>query len=87
MIRGNVGQGGLTAIGPGDGNVDEFRRAEPEMGFRGILRYEVVAKETHDEFLPGPELVRRSGYVINEKSGTVNYNIPFDKRNYTKSPL
>ena len=46
-----------------------------------------LLKESHDEFLPGPELVRRSGYIISEKSGTVNYNIPFDKRNYTKSPL
>ena len=46
-----------------------------------------LLKESNDEFLPGPELVRRSGYVISERSGTVNYNIPFDKRNYTKSPL
>lgn len=46
-----------------------------------------LLKESHDEFLPGSELVRRSGYVINEKSGTVNYNVPFNPANYTNSPL
>ena len=44
-------------------------------------------KETGDEFLPGNEYIRRSGYVVNERSGTVDYNTPFSKRNYTKSPL
>jgi arylsulfatase A-like enzyme len=44
-------------------------------------------KETDDEFLPGNEYIRRSGYLVNDRSGTVDYNIPFDKRNFTKSPL
>lgn len=46
-----------------------------------------LLKQSRDEFLPGPELVRRSGYVIDEKSGTVDYNIPFNPANYTKSPV
>ncbi|MFT4688974.1 MAG: arylsulfatase A-like enzyme [Limisphaerales bacterium] len=44
-------------------------------------------QETGDEFLPGDEYIRRSGYVISERSGTVDYHKPFDERNYTKSPL
>jgi len=48
---------------------------------------QVRLKETDDEFLPGDEYIRRSGYVINERSGTVDYHKPFDKRNYTKRPV
>lgn len=44
-------------------------------------------KETGDEFLPGDEYIRRSGYVVSERSGTVDYRLPFDERNYTRSPL
>lgn len=44
-------------------------------------------EETNDDFLPGDEYIRRSGYVINERSGTVDYRKPFDERNYTQSPL
>lgn len=44
-------------------------------------------KETDDKFLPGDEYIRRSGYVVNKQSGTVDYRKPFDKRNYTRSPL
>jgi len=47
---------------------------------------ELLAK-TGDEFLSGPELIKRSGYVVDAKSGTVNYHIPFNAANYTKSPL
>ena len=44
-------------------------------------------EETGDEFLPGDEYIRRSGYVVSERSGTVDYHLPFDERNYTRSPL
>ncbi len=46
-----------------------------------------LLKKTGDEFLSGPELIRRSGYVVDAKSGTVDYHIPFNPANYTKSPL
>lgn len=44
-------------------------------------------KETQDEFLPGDEYIRRSGYHVDPKTGTVDYLKPFDERNYTRSPL
>ena len=46
-----------------------------------------LLKKTGDECLSGPELIRRSGYVVDAKSGTVDYHIPFNPANYTKSPL
>ena len=50
-------------------------------------RLHELLKKTRDEFLPGPELIKRSGYVVDAKSETVNYQIPFNPANYTKSPL
>lgn len=46
-----------------------------------------LLKQTRDEFLPGPELIRRSGYVVDTKTETVSYRVPFNPANYTKSPL
>lgn len=43
--------------------------------------------ERRDEFLSGPELVARSGYVVNPKNETVDYHSPFNPANITKSPL
>jgi arylsulfatase A-like enzyme len=43
-------------------------------------------RETRDDFLSGPDLIRRSGYVIG-RNETVDYNIPFNPKNKTKSPL
>lgn len=50
-------------------------------------RLNQLLKQTRDEFLPAPELVARSGYVINPNTETVDYNIPFNPANITKSPL
>lgn len=50
-------------------------------------RLDHLLRESHDKFLPGSELVRRSGYVINGKSGTVDYELPFNPANHTKSPI
>ncbi len=65
--------------------VDQDAHAELQKKLDGRLNE--LLEKTGDEFLPGPELIKRSGYVVNPKSGTVNYNIPFDPANYTKSPL
>ncbi len=46
-----------------------------------------LLKMTRDEFLSGPELIARSGYVVNPKNETVEYNRPFNPKNTTKSPL
>lgn len=43
-------------------------------------------RQTRDEFLPGPELIRRSGYVVDDE-GTVDYEKPFHPANVAKSPL
>ena len=50
-------------------------------------RLNELLKQTRDEFLPGPELIKRSGYVIKPDSGTVDYNIPYNPANITKTPL
>ncbi len=68
-----------------DNLVGQAGHAKKQRELNDLLRARL--KETHDEFLPGDEYIRRSGYVVNEKSGTVDYNKPFDERNYTKSPL
>ena len=46
-----------------------------------------ILDKNRDAFLPGPELIARSGYVINPASGTVDYHIPFNPANITNSPL
>ena len=46
-----------------------------------------LLKKTRDEFLPGPELIRRSGYVVKASTETVDYNIPFNPANITESPI
>ena len=50
-------------------------------------RLNELLKKTRDEFLPGPELIKRSGYVVKESTETVDYHIPFNPANITKSPL
>ncbi len=50
-------------------------------------RLEDLLKQTADEFLPGPELIKRCGYVVNPANETVDYKIPFNPANITKSPL
>jgi arylsulfatase A-like enzyme len=50
-------------------------------------RLNALLKKTRDEFLPGPELIARSGYVVNPKNETVDYNRPFNPANITRSPL
>jgi arylsulfatase A-like enzyme len=44
-----------------------------------------LLKQTKDEFLPGPELIKRCGYVVNPANETVDYKIPFNPANITKS--
>lgn len=43
--------------------------------------------KTRDEFLPGPEYIARSGYVVNPVNETVDYKLPFNAANITKSPV
>ena len=50
-------------------------------------RLNLLLKQTRDEFLSGPELVARSGYVVKASNETVDYNIPFNPANITKSHL
>ena len=50
-------------------------------------RLNELLEQTRDEFLPGPELIARSGYVVNPDNETVDYKIPFNPANITKSPL
>lgn len=50
-------------------------------------RLNKLLEQTRDKFLSGPELIARSGYVVNPKNETVDYNIPFNPANITKSPL
>ena len=50
-------------------------------------RLNELLKKTRDEFLQGPELIARSGYVVKASTETVDYNIPFNPANITKSPL
>lgn len=50
-------------------------------------RLNALLEKTGDEFLPGSELIARSGYVINPDNGTVNHRSPFNPANITKSPL
>ncbi len=64
------------------GNAD-FATLQKEMD----ERLNVQLAETHDEFLPGPELIRRCGYVVNPKNETVDYHTAFNPANTTKSPL
>lgn len=77
-----------------DNAADPFQRnnlvgngahAKKQRELEALLRHRL--QETNDEFLPGDEYIRRSGYVINERSGTVDYNKPFDERNYTRPPV
>ncbi len=50
-------------------------------------RLNALLEKTRDEFLPGPELIARSGYVVKPTNETVDYNIPFNPANITKSPI
>lgn len=50
-------------------------------------RLNALLEKTRDEFLPGPELIARSGYVVNPDNETVDYNAPFNFANITKSPF
>ncbi len=50
-------------------------------------RLDALLEERRDTFLPGDELTARSGYVVNPESGTVDYRLPFNLANITKSPL
>jgi arylsulfatase A-like enzyme len=50
-------------------------------------RLNQLLNQTRDEFLSGPELIAKSGYVINPRTETVDYKIPFNPANVTKSPL
>ena len=50
-------------------------------------RLNLLLNKTRDEFLSGPELIARSGYVVKSTTETVDYNIPFNPANITKSPL
>lgn len=43
-------------------------------------------EETGDEFLSGPELIKRCGYVV-DRGGTVDFKIPFNPANVTRSAL
>ena len=50
-------------------------------------RLNALLLKTRDEFLPGPEFIARSGYVVNPANETVDYNLPFNPANITKSPI
>ncbi len=50
-------------------------------------RLNALLDKTRDTFLPGPELIARSGYVVISANDTVGYNAPFNPANITKSPL
>ncbi|MDA0349671.1 MAG: sulfatase [Verrucomicrobia bacterium] len=50
-------------------------------------RLNLLLRKTRDEFLSGPELIARSGYIVKASTETVDYNIPFNPANITKSPL
>ena len=50
-------------------------------------RLNELLAQRKDAFLPGPELIARSGYVVNPKTETVDYRIPFNPANITKSPI
>lgn len=50
-------------------------------------RLNALLAKTRDEFLPGPELIARSGYVVDLANETVDYHAPFNAANITKSPL
>lgn len=68
-----------------DNLVDQPAHAALQEKLDGQLN--ALLEKTADEFLPAPELIKRSGYVINARSETVDYNIPFNPANYTKSPI
>ena len=48
-------------------------------------RLNTLLRQTKDEFLPGPELIRRCGYVVDPSNETVDYRIPFNPANITKN--
>ena len=50
-------------------------------------RLSLLLEQRRDEFLSGPGLVARSGYVVDPKNETVDYNLPFNPANITKSPI
>jgi hypothetical protein len=50
-------------------------------------RLNALLKKTRDEFLSGPELIKRSGYVVNPTNETVDYQASFNPANITKSPI
>lgn len=50
-------------------------------------RLNALLEKTGDAFLSGPELIARSGYVVNPATETVDYKIPFNPANITKSPI
>jgi arylsulfatase A-like enzyme len=50
-------------------------------------RLNELLKQRRDDFVSGPELIARSGYIVNPKNETVDYNIPFNPANITKTPI
>jgi arylsulfatase A-like enzyme len=50
-------------------------------------RLNAILAERRDAFLSGPELIARSGYVVDPRNETVDYRQPFNPANITKSPL
>ena len=50
-------------------------------------RLDALLKKTRDDFLPGPELIKRCGYVVDPVDETIDYDIPFNPANITRSPL
>lgn len=55
-----------------------------EVQARLEARLNELLLKTRDAFLPGPELIKRSGYVV-DKGGTVDYKLPFNPANITKN--
>lgn len=50
-------------------------------------RLNALLEQTGDAFLSGPELVARCGYVVDPDNETVDYQIPFNPANITRSAL
>jgi hypothetical protein len=76
-----------------DNEIDPYQQTNlVERREHGALRKELDRilnkrlRETRDDFLSGPELIRRSGYFIG-RNETVDYHVPFNPKNKTKSPL
>jgi arylsulfatase A-like enzyme len=50
-------------------------------------RLNELLAQRKDAFLSGPELIARSGYVVDPRDESVDYHLPFNPANITKSPL